>query len=148
MDQALAEQIETILKNADDMTIATVRADGFPQATTVSFVSDGHTIYFGCGANSQKAANLARSDKVSITVNLPYDDWSEIRGLSIGALATRVTDPDDMAKIGALMKAKFPLIGEYAPQDPSDVALYRVTPKVVSVLDYSRGFGHTDLVRL
>jgi hypothetical protein len=26
-------------------------------------------------------------------------------------------------------------------------AFVKVTPKVISVLDYSKGFGHTDLVR-
>ena len=26
--------------------------------------------------------------------------------------------------------------------------LYRVTPSVISVLDYTKGFGHTDLVRV
>jgi hypothetical protein len=29
---------------------------------------------------------------------------------------------------------------------PSEVRLFRVTPTVISVLDYSKGFGHTDLV--
>jgi hypothetical protein len=28
---------------------------------------------------------------------------------------------------------------------PDDVRIFRVTPKVISVLDYSKGFGHTDL---
>ena len=28
------------------------------------------------------------------------------------------------------------------------LALIRVTPKVVSVLDYSKGFGYTELVEL
>jgi hypothetical protein len=27
-----------------------------------------------------------------------------------------------------------------------EVRLFRVTPVVISVLDYSKGFGHTDLV--
>jgi hypothetical protein len=29
---------------------------------------------------------------------------------------------------------------------PADVWIFRVTPTVISVLDYSKGFGHTDLV--
>jgi hypothetical protein len=29
---------------------------------------------------------------------------------------------------------------------PDDVALFRLTPTVISVLDYTKGFGHTDLV--
>ena len=29
---------------------------------------------------------------------------------------------------------------------PQDVCIYRVTPIVISLLDYAKGFGHTDLV--
>jgi len=29
---------------------------------------------------------------------------------------------------------------------PDEIRLFRVTPTVISVLDYSKGFGHTDLV--
>jgi len=28
----------------------------------------------------------------------------------------------------------------------ADVRIFRLTPIVISVLDYSKGFGHTDLV--
>jgi len=28
----------------------------------------------------------------------------------------------------------------------AEVRLFRLTPRVISVLDYSKGFGHTDLV--
>ncbi|MDH3741789.1 MAG: pyridoxamine 5'-phosphate oxidase family protein, partial [Hyphomicrobiales bacterium] len=55
MDNKLLDLISTILTTGKDMTIATIRDDGFPQATTVSYVSDGKIIYFGCDPNSQKA---------------------------------------------------------------------------------------------
>ncbi len=42
------------------MTIATLRPDGWPQATTVAYANEGLTIYFVCGPDSQKATNLAR----------------------------------------------------------------------------------------
>jgi hypothetical protein len=29
---------------------------------------------------------------------------------------------------------------------PEDVRIFRLTPLVISVLDYTKGFGHTDLV--
>jgi hypothetical protein len=32
--------------------------------------------------------------------------------------------------------------------DLSGVAVFRVAPEVISVLDYSKGFGHTDLVAI
>jgi nitroimidazol reductase NimA-like FMN-containing flavoprotein (pyridoxamine 5'-phosphate oxidase superfamily) len=148
MDNALIEQIEFILANGKDMTIATLRDDGFPQATTVSYVSDGLTIYFGCDPNAQKAKNITRNNKVSLTVDLDYSNWNEIQSLSMGALAERVTDPDEVKKMARLMLEKFPQVADYVPQNPDDIALFRVTPKVVSLLDYSKGFGHTDLVEL
>ena len=100
MDPALTRDVISILDQANDMTIATVRKDGYPQATTVSYVNDGLTIYFGCAAESQKAKNIARSDKVSLTVNLPYASWTEIRGLSIAGKAEAVTDPEEIDQVG------------------------------------------------
>jgi nitroimidazol reductase NimA-like FMN-containing flavoprotein (pyridoxamine 5'-phosphate oxidase superfamily) len=80
VDPGLRQEILSILEGANDMTIATTREDGYPQATTVNYVSDGLAIYFGCAAEPQKAINIARSDKVSLTVNLPYSSWEEMRG--------------------------------------------------------------------
>jgi nitroimidazol reductase NimA-like FMN-containing flavoprotein (pyridoxamine 5'-phosphate oxidase superfamily) len=46
-----------------------VREDGFPQATTVGYVNGGLTIYVGGGVDSQKARNVRRCTKVSLTVD-------------------------------------------------------------------------------
>jgi general stress protein 26 len=89
-----------ILDQANDMTIATVREDGYPQVTTASYVNDGLTVYFGCAAESQKAENIARSDKVSRTVNLPYASWDEIPGLSIGGKAAPIADRQERDRVG------------------------------------------------
>ena len=148
MDPRLKQEIISILNDANDMTIATVREDGYPQATTVSYVNDGLKIYFGCAANSQKAKNLARNDKVSITINLPYASWNDIRGLSLGGRAGPVSDPQEAEQAGELMFEKFPQIARYAPAELEDIVLFRVTPEVISFLDYRKGFGHTDLVNV
>jgi uncharacterized protein YhbP (UPF0306 family) len=147
MNPALHDEILTILAGASDMTLATIRADGYPQATTVSYANDDLTLYFGCGGVSQKARNLARNDKVSLTINLPYADWGEIRGVSVGGRAALVSDPQEAERAGQLLLRKFPVgIAEYASGGLEGVALFRVMPEVISVLDYRKGFGHTDLV--
>lgn len=146
MDENLLETIKTILANGKDMTIATVREDGFPQTTTVSYVSDGTTIHFGCDPTSQKARNILRNGKVSLTVDLDYTDWNQIKGLSMGAMAEQVTDADEMKLMADLMLKKFPQVAEFVSDKLDELSVFRVTPKVVSVLDYSRGFGHTDQV--
>ena len=148
MDAALRGEILSVLKGANDMTIATIRPDGFPQATTVSYVSDGLTIYFGCAAESQKAQNIAYNNKVSLTVTLPYFSWEGIRGLSMGGVAKSVTDMNEINRVSELMLRKFPQILQYALAGKKGLFLVRITAEVISVLDYRKGFGHTDLVAL
>ncbi|WP_395644655.1 pyridoxamine 5'-phosphate oxidase family protein [Terricaulis sp.] len=139
--------IVSILNAANDLTIATLREDGYPQATAVSFVSDGLTIYFGTGAQAQKARNIARDNRVSISITDPYKAWNEIRGVSIGGRAVRLTDPNEMNKVGALMMTKFPQIQQYVQfGEAMEMALFRIDAEVFSILDYSQGFGHTELV--
>lgn len=152
MDMILKSKILDVLANAKDMTIATIREDGYPQATVVSYANDGLSIYFGCGDQSQKAKNIAGNNKVSITVTRDYQDWDEIKGVSMGGIAEPVTDPKEIAQAARLMLIKFPQIVKHLPQDVTGISdikgtsFYRVTPKVVSLLDYTKGFGHNDLV--
>jgi len=148
MDEKLVEKIKKILANGKDMTIATIREDGFPQTTTVSYVSDGTTIYFGCDPASQKARNISQNGKVSLTVDLDYTDWNEVEGLSMGAMAEQITGADEKKLIAQMMLDKFPQVTEFVSNHLDELAMFRVTPKVVSVLDYSKGFGHTEQIEL
>lgn len=146
MDHALRHEILSILQAGADLTLATLRDDGGPQATTVSYASDGLAIYFGCSAGSQKAHNLARDPRVALTIDLPYRDWNEIRGLSMSGSAVRLTDPDQVLEVGRLFVAKFPQLGEGFALGGDEMALFSITPLVISVLDYRKGFGHVDHV--
>ena len=58
MEEKIRKKILTLLDEHRIMTIATLRPDGWPQATTVGYVNEGLTLYFLCGLDSQKAANL------------------------------------------------------------------------------------------
>lgn len=147
-EEELHATIRELLAGQKDMTIATIRPDGFPQATVVSYVNEDTDIYFGCGDHSQKAENIARDDRVSCTITAPYTDWNEIRGLSLGGHAARITQPDELQRIEQLFITKFPQVMDYAIGPPEGVAFIRVRPKVVSVLDYTKGFGHSELVYL
>jgi general stress protein 26 len=143
----LRQQILAILAAGQDMTVATLREDGCPQATTVSYANDGLAIYFGCSAASQKARNIARDGRVSLTITLPYSNWGEIQGLSIVGRANRLTDLQGVERTGQLLLKKFPEgVAEYGSGVLDEIAFIQVIPEVISVLDYRKGFGHTDLV--
>ena len=45
------------------------------------------------------------------------------------------------------MTAKFPQISDYATEEDSQqVRIVRVEPEVLSLLDYRKGFGHTEAI--
>ena len=89
MDEEIRRTILTLLDQHRIMTIATLRPDGWPQATTVGYANEGLTLYFLCGPDSQKAANLARDDRVSLTIDHDTPQVMEIKGLSMAARARR-----------------------------------------------------------
>jgi nitroimidazol reductase NimA-like FMN-containing flavoprotein (pyridoxamine 5'-phosphate oxidase superfamily) len=136
------------LARHENLTLATVRADGYPQATTVGYVNDGLTIYVGTGPDSQKIENIRGCDKVSLTVDRDEPDWSRIQGLSMGGRAAIVEDGGEITRIQSLMLAKFPQLKAMPAIEPGSIAFIRITPEVISVLDYTKGFGHTELVRV
>ena len=149
MDEVIRTKILDLLDQHRVMTLATNRPDGWPQATTVGYVNEGMTIWFLCGLDSQKASNLARDDRVSLTIDDDTPDIMAITGLSMAAHATPVTDRAEAEKVLRMLPSKYaeqktPL--PFPMPTPDDVRLFRVTPTVISVLDYSKGFGHTDLV--
>ena len=150
MDEEIRKKILKLLDRHRIMTIATLRPDGWPQATTVGYASEGLILYFLCGADSQKAANLARDNRVSLTIDHDTPQVMQIAGLSMAARAQAVTDPAEAGTVLRLLMQKYPQ-QESLPlpmPKPTDVRIFRVTPTVISVLDYSKGFGHTDLINL
>ena len=148
MDNEIKNKIETLLDQHRVMTVATLRPDGWPQATTVGYVNEGLTLYFLCGLDSQKASNLARDDRVSLTVDHDAPQVMEITGLSMAARAQPVTERAEAEKVLRMLPMKYPPQTRLPGPMPTakQVRIFRVVPSVISVLDYSKGFGHTDLV--
>ena len=69
-----------------------------------------------------------------------------ITGLSMAAHAHPVTDPGELAKAMNLLGQRYPEYAKFPTPKPEEIRFFRVEPKVISVHDYSKGFGHTDLV--
>jgi len=150
MDDLMKHKILALLDAHRIMTIATLRPDGWPQATTVGYVNEGMTLWFLCGLDSQKARNLARDNRVSITIDHDTADLMSITGLSMAARAQRVKDRAEAEKVLAMLPLKYadapPATAQLKMPTPEQVALFRVVPEIISVLDYTLGFAHTDLV--
>jgi hypothetical protein len=159
--RGLKDLILRLLAEHRIMSIATNRPDGWPQATMVGYVNDGFLLYCFIARNTQKHANILRDPRVSIAVGSDAQHPLEIKALSLAGRASVVTDRAELAYVADLRCSRFPeyvavpppvlrgggALERLSPQpSAAEVVLLRIAPEVISVLDYSVGFGHSDLV--
>jgi general stress protein 26 len=142
-DEALTQDVLTLLDENRVMCLATVRPDGWPQATMVGYIHDDITLYFAVARTSQKLANIQHDQRVSIAIG--HDTPKRIRGLSMSAKVSEVTDPDEIDRINALLHARYPEQAVFAPREAA-AALLKAVPKVVSIVDLPKEPGRPQLV--
>lgn len=149
LDHHTRQFVLHLLDEVPDLTLATVRPDGYPQATTVSYAHDGLTLYVGVGLGSQKACNIQGNNRVSLAITKPYAEWQHIQGLSMAATARIIDDLDETQHASECMLRRFPHIRDMMQGINAlpwaGAVFLRITPSVISVLDYEQGFGHTTL---
>lgn len=126
------------------MAVSTVRPDGWPQTTMVGYANHGWTVYFLIFRDSQKFANIAHDDRIAIAVGSEPASLVDIKAVYAGAHAAEVTDPGEKQQAWKLLVERHPNLGDFGLPDDSETALMRAVCKYVSVLDYSRGIGHTE----
>ncbi|MGB8597903.1 MAG: pyridoxamine 5'-phosphate oxidase family protein [Burkholderiales bacterium] len=150
MQKKIRSFINEVMDHQPDLTIATLRKDGWPQANTVSYAHDGLVIYFGTDKNSQKVKNITHCDKVSLTINNDYKgDWNKIKGISMAATATILKDKTEVQYAIDCIIKRFPLAAEWAStEDLANMVYLKLTPSVISVLDYAQGFGHAEQISI
>lgn len=150
MKPAFLQQVRELMMTHSICTLATVREDGYPQATTVAYVNDGIDLYVCCDIHAQKLYNIRRCGKVSVTIDRECVDWHRIRGLSLGGDAEEVKEPQQIRRAFDLMYSKFSELSRMGPAEALDTeaAVIRIHPKVISLIDYRQGLGHTEYLVL
>lgn len=144
----MLEPAIAILDSQRLMAISTVRPDGWPQTTIVGYANDGWTLYFAIFRASQKFENIARDDRVSIAVFEEPAILADIKAVYAGAHAAQVTDEAERARAWQLLVERHPNLADFSPPDGSGEVLMRAACKHVSVLDYSKGMGHTEALTI
>jgi len=148
MKREFKKQIVDLLGQHRIMTVATNRQDGWPQATVVSYANDGLIIYCQIARDTQKYANIMRDPRVSLAIANDAPQPLQIKGLSIAVQAEEVTDQGERDHAADILLSRYPEYKVMPRPDPAAVPTLRLTPEIVSVIDYSKGFGHSDLVKV
>ena len=147
MDEAVRAKILDLLQSQHMMALATIRPDGYPQATLVNYVHDGLTLYFASDAASQKAGNIKRNNKVSVVIAKETHDFYKLTALSLSGLATRLSERE-AAPVALNLFRRLPASKRHVPGDPRQLAVFSITPVAISLVDYSSGYGKSFLVEL
>lgn len=142
MDQTAIQ----ILEANRIMTVATVRPDGWPQATIVGYANDGLLLYFLIYRDSQKFANMGADTRIAIAVGQEPRSIGEIEAVYAGCDVTEVTDLAQRSRAWQLLAERHPNLTDLAPPQQSEVATMVAECRYISILDYSKGIGHTDAV--
>jgi nitroimidazol reductase NimA-like FMN-containing flavoprotein (pyridoxamine 5'-phosphate oxidase superfamily) len=138
----------TILNANRLMTIATVRPDGWPQATIVGYANEGFRLYFLIYRTSQKFANIARDNRVAITVGQEPTELRQIKAVYAGCEVRELTDTKEQSRAWALLAERHPNLTDLAPPETAEVATMVAECRYISVLDYSQGLGHAETLVL
>lgn len=148
MDRDLRAEIIAILDEHRLMTIATIRRDGWPQATVVSYANDGLFLYSVIGRNTQKYLNIVLDPRVSVSMSNDVGFPFGYKGLSLGGHATILESRTEIDRVCAMVLRRNPQYDHFPTPDPTMIAVLCFKPEFVSIIDYSKGFGHSDLVRV
>jgi general stress protein 26 len=145
MSEEIKKKVIAYMAAHNICTLATIREDGFPQANTVVYVNDGITILFATEPTSQKIKNIKFSNKVSLTINQDYPDWTKIKGISMGGTAEILNNKEEIDKAMGLYLKKFPFVANLPPMD---LAIVRVIPKIIYFQDYEIAWDHQDVLKV
>lgn len=137
-----------ILRDNRLASLATTGLDGWPHCTMVGIANEGLRIYFVVSRTSQKLADITNDDRVSLAIGRDVIEPSSIRALSIAARASEIGDADERLSAIRLLLEKRPALNRLEKPHLERSAVMVAIPEVIRLLDYSKGYGHSVLIKL
>ena len=153
LNDELRRTILDMCARQSEISLATVRADGWPQANVVDIWNLGLTMYFQSYEGASKVQNIERDSRVSLTLTPPFGDFGEMKGITMAARAEKVTEKAEIGDLYHQFLERLPHMQQFAHYEGATafpapgVAVYRLRPVMGCVLDFTKGYGHWDYVR-
>ena len=125
------------------MTLACIRPDGWPQATTVGYLNEGLNLYFIIARSSQKFANLQADSRASVAIRSESGAGGDGVGLSMGGRVTEVVDPEAVERLNRQVIDRYPEVHVYCPSGDA-VAVMHFRPCVISAVGVLHGRSEAE----
>jgi len=158
VSEPLRARIEQMLRAHGVATLATSGPEG-PWAAAVFYASDQDlNLVFVTDPGTRHGRDLAAGGRAAAAIHAQASGWSEIRGLQIEGAVRQVAAAGRPAAL-AIYLEKFPEIRRVseAPRDDAErglqrrlasIALWRLAPAMIRVIDNRERFGWKQELRL
>lgn len=144
------DQLETRLKQFlaahTTLTLATLAEDGRPQAASLFYAElPDLSLIFISEQRVGHSQNIARDDRVAVTIYSDGQQWQTIRGVQLeGHCLALSGEAVQSARAAYLSKYPFIAAGEWLAKMLVQVTFYQITPTWLRLIDNSLGFGHKE----
>ena len=124
----LTKRVVELVEKERVCRVATVGGDGVPHLVPVCHVMANGKIYFGSGDDGRKVKNIRENPRVTVTVDLYSEAWSQLRGVMVQGRATLVERGARFRTARARLYAKYPQYRKEAALSLSDSVIVEVAP--------------------
>lgn len=122
--------------------LATLDEFGPVQRTIASFGNSGTTIYFATREETRKVKHIGERASVAVLLQQEGQDITSFVNVAIQGTATRLLDDKEIAEAVRVIAEHSPRFSErIASEGTLGQAFFRISPREVRLLDFSRGKG-------
>jgi PPOX class probable F420-dependent enzyme len=122
----LSDLVKMVVDGKNFATVATVNPDGAPQSSVVWVTREGDTLLFSTRTERQKARNLARDPRISVSI---FDLDNPYYSVEIRGRAELIEDPEGTLRKQLAQK----YFGQDPPPEPDGARLIvRVVPEKIT----------------
>lgn len=128
------ERVLDYLREHETLTLATATRTGVPRAATLTYASDGITVYVWLHPDSTTARNIEQNPLVSFAIDEYAPDWRKTRGIQGMGEADVILRPDELSRAVELFAEKFPSLER---GQPANVSFFRISPSDIQFIEGS-----------
>ena len=144
----MRERLLNFLRNHQVVTVAVVEPDGTAHAAALFYaVDDELNLYVLTEPTSRHGRAMARTVCVARTIQRDRQEWWEIQGAQFRGRCRRLRGAA-RERGWDIFAARFSFVGSPAiaglAQALEKMALWRIEPAWMRLIDNRRGFGHKD----
>jgi len=143
----LKEEVINYLKKKETIALSTSSTDGHPLTHAVAVVSENGIVYFATNRNTRKVRNIQANPNVAYSTWDMNGNLEKIKQVQMEGKAIILTDEKEIEEADQKLMKKFHELAKHkkVTRNPDNIFI-KIEPIKCYYSDYSKGFGHRDIV--